>query len=365
MRRLSAVDAISPAFTHTGRQLFRPLRFGLWLRLSIVALATGEFGGSTGGSSFNLPSSPPAGREEIFSYVRLLQAETDPWKILMPLLPWILLAIVALVGVGLIWIYVASVYRFVLLESVLYGRCELRAGWTRWQRHGGSFFLWQIGFGLASLTALAILVGGPVLWAWRRGVFKQPDAHTGLLIGGVLVLLVLFLGWLLVNALADLFARDFVVPLMALEDVRVLSAWGRFFSILGAEKGAFTGYVLMKIVLAIGSAILFGIAGLIALLVSLIPLGLVGVVVWLLVSSLGLSWNLYTVGLAVMGFIVALGAVLWVVSFVYVPGLVFFQAYALRFLGSRHAGLDAVLNPPAPEAVPPAPAAPPATAPAT
>ena len=62
---------------------------------------------------------------------------------------------------------------------------------------------------------------------------------------------------------------------MAMEEVGVLAAWRRLLPMLRAEKCAFTGYVLMKIVLAIGSAIIVGIATFIVLIVLLIPLAVV------------------------------------------------------------------------------------------
>ena len=53
----------------------------------------------------------------------------------------------------------------------------------------------------------------------------------------------------------------------------VLDAWRRLLPMLAAEKMAFTGYVLMKIVLAIGSAIIFGIITFLTLIILLIPSG--------------------------------------------------------------------------------------------
>src|SRR5580692_1637405 len=47
--RASAVESISPAFARTKKLLFQPFRFGLWARLAVVALITGEAGGGGGG----------------------------------------------------------------------------------------------------------------------------------------------------------------------------------------------------------------------------------------------------------------------------------------------------------------------------
>ena len=68
------------------------------------------------------------------------------------------------------------------------------------------------------------------------------------------------------------------MPIMAMEKVGVLDAWRRLLPMLAAEKMAFTGYVLMKIVLAMGSAIIFGIITFLTLIVLLIPLGIAAVI---------------------------------------------------------------------------------------
>jgi len=50
-----------------------------------------------------------------------------------------------------------------LFEPILGGRCELRAGWRRWQFTGQHYFLWQIAFGLSVLAALRLLIGAPLV----------------------------------------------------------------------------------------------------------------------------------------------------------------------------------------------------------
>ncbi|HEX2711628.1 MAG TPA: hypothetical protein VHM88_05315, partial [Candidatus Acidoferrales bacterium] len=111
---LSAVDSISPAFAQTKRLLFKPFRFGAWARLAVVAVITGEFaGGSWGGSThINIPSQQ-GGRK----WPGLTLLDPPVWPQLREVLPWVALAVVAGLMVGLLLIYVASVYRFILLDA--------------------------------------------------------------------------------------------------------------------------------------------------------------------------------------------------------------------------------------------------------
>src|SRR5690348_18378991 len=53
MLPLSAADAISPAIQRTRTFLFRPFRFGTYLKLCLVALLTEGLGGN--GGNFNFP----------------------------------------------------------------------------------------------------------------------------------------------------------------------------------------------------------------------------------------------------------------------------------------------------------------------
>ena len=56
---ISAMDSISLAFEHTKRQLFKPFRFGQWVRLAFVGLLAGELG-SGGNLNLNSHSGQPA-----------------------------------------------------------------------------------------------------------------------------------------------------------------------------------------------------------------------------------------------------------------------------------------------------------------
>jgi hypothetical protein len=154
MQRLSAVDAISPAFAHTKRQLFGPFRLDFWARLGMVSLLTGEFaGGSGSGSTLNIPAGGAGTGGQDF----LWQAE-PVWQQVLRYLPWVVFGVVVLVALGVVAIYIASVFRFVLFDAVLTGRAHLAQGWRRWQEAGGSFFLWQLTFGLALILLMAVAV---------------------------------------------------------------------------------------------------------------------------------------------------------------------------------------------------------------
>jgi hypothetical protein len=348
---LSAVDCISPAIAQTKQQLFVPFRLERWARLALVCLLTGEFAGGGGGGSpsgnFNIPVSPGKSGKS------LLAIPNIDWGKILPWLPWILAGVVLLFFLIFLWVYVASVYRFVLFDSVLHDRCQLKGSWTRWEPCGRSYFFWSLAVFVAATVGSSLIIGAPLLIAWRAGLFHHPQEHlVALILGGAALFFILILFFVLV-AIASLFAKDFCVPVMAMEKVGVLDAWRRLLPMLAAEKMAFTGYVLMKIVLAIGNAILVGIATLLTLIILLIPLGIAALIIFLVGKAIGLTLNVTTISvLVVLGGIILLG-LLYLIALINTPQMVFFQSYVLHFFGSRYPTLGAVVFPPPPDAQPP------------
>jgi hypothetical protein len=90
-------------------------------------------------------------------------------------------------------------------------------------------------------------------------------------------------------------------------------------------------------------------------IILLIPVGGFGVVAVLAGKAAGLTWNLYTITVAVVVGCVVLAILLYVVSLISVPAIVFFPAYSIYFFASRYPALDVILRPPPPAApqVPP------------
>src|ERR1039458_8761378 len=144
-------------------------------------------------------------------------------------------------------------------------------GWDRRQGPGWRYFIWKVLYALALLSATIVLVGIPAGFAFAAGWLNEPKQHVGpLVLTGIVVffaLAILFIG----TAVIYVLTKDFVVPQMALEDIGTMEGWRRLWAMMKAEKGSYAGYVLMKIVLAIGVAIILGIVSFIFALIILIP----------------------------------------------------------------------------------------------
>jgi hypothetical protein len=164
--------------------------------------------------------------------------------------------------------------------------------------------------------------------------------------------------------LVYLFAKDFAVPVMALEGTTFGEAWRKVWVMVKSEPGSAAGYVGMKIVLSIAAGIIFGIIIFIAVLFLIVPLGGIGVVSVLAGKAAGLTWTPFTITLIVAAAVILIGLMLFVISIISAPVSVFFPAYGLYFFAGRYQPLHDRLFPPplpapvAPETPPEAPSAP-------
>jgi hypothetical protein len=327
----TAVDAITPAIEHTKQQLFRPFRLGQWTRLAIVGLLAGELGSSGLNRSNFSPTRHGGGG---FGGLDL--------GVVIVLIGVI---VVAALVIGIIFMYISSVMRFVLFDSVLTRECHIRAGWVRRQGPGLRFFLWLLVYLVVVLAAMTVLIGLPLGFAYAAGWLTHPSAHMlPLVLGGILLFFVLLI-FFVVTAVIGVLTKDFVVPQMALEEISAFAAWRRLWPIIGAEKGRFAGYIGMKIVMAIAAGIMVAIAALILGLFLAVPTVGLGILAVMTGKTAGLTWDAYTITLAIVVGSILLAIFLYLVALISVPVIVFFPAYSMYFFAARYPALSRALYP--------------------
>jgi hypothetical protein len=349
---ISAIDSITPAFHHTKQQLLQPFRVAQWAKLALVGFLAGEMtSGGCSSPNFNRPTHT-GGSHRFLSL---------GFPVIDPMLYAGLIAVLIVAGLVLfvLFLYVSSVMRFVLFDSVLAKRCEIAKSWSQRNRSGMRYFVWQLLFSIVSVGALAILIGIPVAFAFAAGWFMHARDHAIALVLGGIVLFFVFLAWMLLAIIVQVLTKDFVVPQMALEDLGPVQAWRRLLPMIKSEKGGYAAYLGMKLVMNLGAAMVLAIVSMIAILALLIPAGGIGVVAVLIGKTAGLTWNLYTISLVVVVGCILILVILYVISLISVPATVFFPAYSIYFFASRYPRLAEVLYPPAaPPTVPPTEASP-------
>jgi hypothetical protein len=331
----SATTVVTPAFEHTIQQLFKPFRLGQWTRLAVTGLLAGELGGLSGMSSgLQLPSIPRNADGSQFLAQALPIA-----NVLFIVLAGLLIMLGAVLFV--LFIYVSSIMRFVLFDSVMAKECHIRRFWNARQEPGFRYFVFQLLFSLSLFGSVAILAGTAGVLGFVFGWFRNPAQHVVALVLAGIVFFFAFAALLITALVVMVLTKDFVVPQMAIEDINVTEGWRRLWPMLKMEKGAYAAYMGLKILLAIGAGVMLGIAVLLFVVVLLIPFGITGVVAVLGGRAFGLTWNLYTIALAIVAGVSALAVGLYGLLLMSVPAIVFFPAYSIYFFAARYPALNA------------------------
>jgi hypothetical protein len=335
---ITAADSITLAIEHTKQQLFKPFRIGQWTKLAFVGLLAGELGANgCNRSNFQFPSHPGAGAHTGFP--GSLGIDT---ALLVALGAAVIIATLA---IGIMLMYVGSVMRFILFDSIIAKECHIRWRWSRRLGPGWRYFVWKLLYLFLTVVAILALVGAPLAFAFAKGWLREPKEHLpALVLGGIIVFLVLLI-FFVATAVILVLTKDFVVPQMALEDVDAMEGWRRLWLMMKAEKGAYATYIVMKIVLAIVAGIIIGIATLILGVIFVIPTAGLSILAILTGKTAGLTWNADMIALAVVIGCVLLAIFLYLVSLLYVPAIVFFPAYSIYFFAGRYSRLTAALYP--------------------
>jgi 4-amino-4-deoxy-L-arabinose transferase-like glycosyltransferase len=364
---VSAVDCVQPALQHTREQLFTRFRWGQWSRLALVGILAAEL--HVGGCNFsglNFPGIHPQPRRSGHGF---LSSSSLPfgWPPANPghipehigqFIGLIVVGIFAFIVLAFVFLYINSVFRFILFDSVLRRQCSISEGWRKWRRAGGRFFLWQLVFQISVWLFLLVLIGVPLAVVLAAGWATDLKEHIGRIIVGVILFVGLILVFTVATAVVQVLAKDFLVPIMALEGLDFADGWHRLLAMIRPEKGRFAIYLLLKLVLSIAAAILFGIIALIPALFLFVP----AAVAVIAGHAAGMGWSVTTISLAIIFGTVLLLLLIYLIALVCVPATVFFPAYAMHFFAARYPHLNALLNPapapPAPE-LPPVPESPP------
>jgi hypothetical protein len=336
-----ALDDIGDAIDAT-KQLVMPFDWWVWLRLGIVVSLLGGAGGgfSQFANFFQFGSSPDFGGSGLIAPIlgdsagtsvlsQTEPGEIDPGMFMDPAMIFVvafaLLAVLAFVLLGAI----GTAMEFVLVQILRHERVQVGADFGVNYGNGVRLVIFRYALWL---IAFLVVAGGVV---WQLGT--DPAAWTETAIFDALApLLVILLVVFLLASVINGFTNVFVVPIMLVEDRGVLSAWGRLLGLVAGNVGQFFIYLVVSVLLGIGVNIVLGFAVLFALIAIGIPVGILAVALWAVLSGPAL-WIL-------AGAVVVLGVVAMIVAAMYitVPLLVFLRYYALFVLGDVDESLDPI-----------------------
>ncbi len=210
---------------------------------------------------------------------------------------------IALVGfiLALLFTWLSSRGRFMFLDGVARNRGAVVEPWHEYRTEGNSLFAFRICLGLFSLLVIALIVGLGVLVSWSD-IQRQQIGPAG--VGAIILGAMMIFGFGLVMAVIGLFLRDFVVPIMYINRVRVMQAWREFHgTMLEGNAGTFVLYVLMKMGLAVATGMVAMVLVLATCCIAVIPFVgsviLLPVLVFLqayplyFIAQFGPKWNVF------------------------------------------------------------------------
>ena len=320
--------------------------------MAILALATGELAGM-GGCNFSFPMGnfPGVGKHPAPDQFSLMASpDMAAWGVMALLM---VVVLVFLLGVlAFVHLYIGSVFRFILFDAVTGANFKLLEGWRRWNRAGTRYFIFQIIFALLVMAGLALIAAPFIAWAAAIGMFTResgaggsaPSHHVVHIFLIVLVFVPVFFLYLLTIGLIALFAKDFCVPVMALEDAGFRAAFRRVLGFIQQEKMAYAAYVGMKIILAIAVGVAASLTVFLVALAIIIPAGLA----YSMAPGMSVppATHLLFWGTVIGAGLVLLVALIFLLGLISAPAAIFFEAYALEFFGGRYAPLGTLLHPP-------------------
>ena len=345
MHLISAVDSVSPAIERTKDLLFRPFKWGSFLKLGLVAIVTEGIGNNShSGSHGGHGTGPGAGGFPAF--------HPTP-EVIAAVVAALLLAFVLAMAV----FYLITRLRFAFFHCLIHNTREIGPGWRQYGTQATRFFWLNVvvGFCFALLLILVALPFAAGFWHLFQESQQGGSLNVGLLISLVLPLIPIILLLVLAGIAVDLVLRDGMMPHYALEDASAGEAWRQVKSRILAEKRQFLVYAVLRVILP--TIAMIGI-----FFVLLLP-GL-GVAAAFAAIELGLhsmfadaSGTSVVVGILLQVFfgVIAFGILLLASICLGGPVSTAIREYALVFYGGRYQTLGEILSSsqtPAPSDVP-------------
>lgn len=241
---ISVTLPVGQAIERTKWLLFRPFEPAKWFVIGFCAWLA--YFGRSGGFGFHVPGGGQGGdgnlRDAIES-ARNYVAGNLYWIVPLSI---VAMTFILILGVAVLWLRCRG--EFMFLHCVARNRAEVAGPWTAFSREGNSLFLFRLVLGAVEIFAtwpLLILCGIRFYRMWVNG-----DWNAGGILG-CLGLGLVFVGAVIVFAIVEKLASDFVVPIMFLGRKRCMEGWRELGRLLAAQPGQFILYFLFQIVLAI------------------------------------------------------------------------------------------------------------------
>jgi hypothetical protein len=274
---VSPVDAARAAYHHTRSQLF-PIRLEKWLVLGLLAFLDqcGRTfrggGGSTGGGHGHGPGGPGGWPPDVGPLGAWAERASE----------WLaahaaLLAIGAVLGLLAFGVLAAIVLWFnargvfMYADAVATGRTDVSRMWRQHAAAASSYFGWSLGLTYAILFTLLFAGGLVVATVFAFAAGRLQGTAGWLVLAAMLPVLALLAVALPLLALAGVALRDFVAPLQVAAGLPCGAAARLLESLVVAQPGAFVLYLLIKLLVVVGTGLVVAILGCLTCCLGFLP----------------------------------------------------------------------------------------------
>ncbi len=242
---IGVIDPVAPAIERVKVILFKPFDLKKWFVIGFCAWLAylGKGGGGGGGGHGGGRGGQPGDIKEA-----LIRAK----ELIMDNLYWIVPALIVIFAVGIfIWLiftWLSSRGQFMFLHCVAQNKAEVKNPWHKFRQHANSLFAFRIVLGLITFAAIGLPL---VIIAFLIAAMVSAGAPSIGPVCGIVVTILAVICISIVLFLIKKFTMDFVVPIMYLRITGCTAAWREFRTLLSANKGRFTLYILFQILMAI------------------------------------------------------------------------------------------------------------------
>lgn len=320
MSRINVSDAITPAFSHMVKVLFKPFNAVKWLSLGFISILAASGGG---GNSFRWPGGDQGSGAPDFEHLF-----AQYW------LP-IIIAFGVIFILSLIFWWLRSVFNFVYFDDIVRNSGAIREPFHRLRGLGTSLFLWHLGFGLIAMALIMALVGLPLVLA----LVVMKDAGIAFTVIAVVWAILVGLALLVAMGVITTLVNGLVSITMYKRRIGILEAWRYTLPILRANTGQVILYLLLLMAFTFGTGIISIPALIFVGIVLAIPFGGVALVGYLVGQAMGLTWTDPVIAVAVTYGIVFVICLSYLVNCVMQPAPVFVRAFSLVVMGQADESL--------------------------
>ncbi len=273
---VSPVDAARAAYHHTRTQLF-PIRLEKWVVLGLLAFldqcgrAFRGGGGSPGGGNGHGPHPGvwPPDISQVSAWFQRASEWLAAHAALLALGAVLGLLVFGVVAAVVLWLNARGVFMYA--DAVATGRTDLGPMWRRHAGAASSYFGWSLGLTLAMVFTL--LFGGGLVVATVFAFVAGRLQGTGgwLILAAMLPVLALLALALPLLGLAGVALRDFVAPLQLATGLPCGAAARLLESLVLVQPGAFVLYVILKLLVVVGTGLVVVIFGCLTCCLGFLP----------------------------------------------------------------------------------------------